>query len=60
MALTVLDPFKIGVGPSSSHTVGPMRAALRFAATLREHRVLERVRRVRTRKPATVDLLSVI
>ncbi|HEY8295965.1 MAG TPA: serine dehydratase beta chain, partial [Micrococcaceae bacterium] len=27
MALSVLDLFSIGIGPSSSHTVGPMRAA---------------------------------
>jgi L-serine dehydratase len=31
MALSVFDLFTIGIGPSSSHTVGPMRAALRFA-----------------------------
>ena len=31
MNLSVFDLFKIGIGPSSSHTVGPMRAALRFA-----------------------------
>ena len=30
MALSVLDLFSIGIGPSSSHTVGPMRAARRF------------------------------
>ena len=30
MALSVFDLFKIGIGPSSSHTVGPMWAALRF------------------------------
>ena len=30
--LSVLDIFKIGIGPSSSHTVGPMRAAARFLA----------------------------
>ncbi len=30
MAVSVFDLFKIGVGPSSSHTVGPMRAAARF------------------------------
>ncbi|WP_086740755.1 L-serine ammonia-lyase [Erythrobacter colymbi] len=30
--LSVLDIFKIGIGPSSSHTVGPMRAAVRFLA----------------------------
>src|SRR5262245_16788444 len=29
--LSVFDIFKIGIGPSSSHTVGPMRAARRFA-----------------------------
>ncbi len=31
MSLSVFDLFKIGIGPSSSHTVGPMRAAARFA-----------------------------
>ena len=30
MAVSVFDLFKIGIGPSSSHTVGPMRAAARF------------------------------
>ena len=34
--LSVVDLFTIGVGPSSSHTVGPMRAALAFAAALRD------------------------
>jgi L-serine dehydratase len=32
--LSVLDMFRVGVGPSSSHTVGPMRIALRFRRTL--------------------------
>jgi len=36
MALSVFDLFKIGIGPSSSHTVGPMRAARIFALRL-EH-----------------------
>ena len=31
MAVSTFDLFKIGIGPSSSHTVGPMRAAARFA-----------------------------
>ncbi len=35
MAVSVFDMFKIGIGPSSSHTVGPMRAALRFLHGLR-------------------------
>ena len=34
MSLSVFDLFKIGIGPSSSHTVGPMRAAARFAEAL--------------------------
>ena len=35
MAISVFDLFKIGIGPSSSHTVGPMRAAYRFVEGLR-------------------------
>ncbi|MDG4667342.1 L-serine ammonia-lyase [Mycobacterium sp. 236(2023)] len=34
MAVSVFDLFSIGIGPSSSHTVGPMRAALRFVESL--------------------------
>jgi len=34
MAISVFDLFKIGIGPSSSHTVGPMRAAAMFATSL--------------------------
>ena len=47
MALSVFDLFSVGIGPSSSHTVGPMRAAVQFAERLREEEVLARVRRVR-------------
>ncbi|WP_018334447.1 L-serine ammonia-lyase [Actinomycetospora chiangmaiensis] len=43
MSLSVFDLFKVGIGPSSSHTVGPMRAAFRFATRLRESGLLERV-----------------
>lgn len=45
--ISVFDIFKIGIGPSSSHTVGPMRAARRFAERLRDDRQLERVARVK-------------
>ena len=38
MTISVLDLFTIGIGPSSSHTVGPMRAAQRFADGLAERR----------------------
>jgi L-serine dehydratase len=47
MAYTSLvDLFKIGLGPSSSHTVGPMRAAALFAAELRDRKLLPGVSRV--------------
>lgn len=36
MTVSVFELFRIGIGPSSSHTVGPMRAGLEFARTLRE------------------------
>ena len=40
MAVSVLDIFKIGIGPSSSHTVGPMRAAREFVLRLDESGLL--------------------
>lgn len=46
MALSVFDLFKIGIGPSSSHTVGPMRAARQFAMRLRESGALPRTERI--------------
>ncbi len=48
MAVSVFDLFKIGIGPSSSHTVGPMRAAARFVERwLDDAGTLARVARVR-------------
>lgn len=47
MSVSTFDLFKIGIGPSSSHTVGPMIAACRFANRLQEHGVLEQVASVR-------------
>ena len=46
MAISVFDLFKIGIGPSSSHTVGPMRAAALFVQALRERGELAQVRRI--------------
>jgi L-serine dehydratase len=46
MSLSVFDIFKIGIGPSSSHTMGPMNAARAFALQLAEQGVLERVAQV--------------
>ncbi|TDD08311.1 L-serine ammonia-lyase [Saccharopolyspora terrae] len=46
MSLSVFDLFKVGIGPSSSHTVGPMRAAFRFVDHLRRTGALTRTTRV--------------
>lgn len=45
---SILEMFTIGVGPSSSHTVGPMVAACGFVDSLKRNGVLDRVGRVRT------------
>lgn len=47
MAHSIFDLFKIGVGPSSSHTVGPMVAANRFIAALKQQDMLIHTTRVR-------------
>lgn len=43
MVVSAFELFKVGIGPSSSHTVGPMRAGAQFVARLREHGWLEDV-----------------
>jgi len=48
MAVSIFELFKIGIGPSSSHTVGPMRAANTFVQDLLEGGLQERTRRVQT------------
>ncbi|MEJ8814318.1 L-serine ammonia-lyase [Variovorax ureilyticus] len=48
MSLSVFDIFKIGIGPSSSHTVGPMRAARMFAEKLATGGLLAKTRRIRS------------
>ena len=47
MAISVFDLFKIGIGPSSSHTVGPMRAARLFVVQLQSAGLLSQTARVR-------------
>jgi L-serine dehydratase len=47
MAVGVFDLFSIGIGPSSSHTVGPMRAAAVFAEELKSSGALDRVASLR-------------
>ena len=46
MAISVFEIFKVGIGPSSSHTVGPMRAALEFAAYLEQSGHIQQVVRI--------------
>ncbi|MEF9942850.1 MAG: L-serine ammonia-lyase [Burkholderiaceae bacterium] len=46
MAVSVFDLFKIGIGPSSSHTVGPMRAARLFGLRLVQAGLIDRTHRV--------------
>ena len=50
MNTSLFELFKIGIGPSSSHTVGPMRAALRFTRELAAKNLLDKTAKV------TVDL----
>jgi L-serine dehydratase len=46
MSLSVLDIFKVGLGPSSSHTMGPMNAAAAFIDELRDGQLLGRVAKI--------------
>jgi L-serine dehydratase len=43
MAISVFDLFRIGIGPSSSHTVGPMRAARDFVLALGKQTTITRL-----------------
>jgi L-serine dehydratase len=47
MTISVFDLFSVGIGPSSSHTVGPMKAARQFAVGLRDDGLLDRVTSLR-------------
>jgi L-serine dehydratase len=48
MAISVFNLFSIGIGPSSSHTVGPMRAARQFVLNLEKEGILPQVHRIKT------------
>ncbi|MBR7888313.1 L-serine ammonia-lyase [Marinomonas sp. A79] len=47
MAISLFDLFKVGIGPSSSHTVGPMVAANQFAHQLLERGLIDEVNRIK-------------
>jgi L-serine dehydratase len=46
--ISVFDMFKVGIGPSSSHTVGPMRAATAFCEVLKQAEVFNQITAVKT------------
>jgi L-serine dehydratase len=56
---SLFDLYKIGVGPSSSHTMGPMRAACRFARELGERGILEKVESVQVELYGSLALTGV-
>lgn len=47
MSISIFDLFSIGIGPSSSHTVGPMKAAYEFIKDLHNHSRLREVARIK-------------
>ena len=57
--LSILNLFRIGIGPSSSHTVGPMRIARRFVVALAEARKLDEVRRMAIELQGSLALTGV-
>ena len=58
MPLSAFDLYSIGIGPSSSHTVGPMRAAKRFVDGLVNDDQLSRTRRVKAELFGSDDLIG--
>src|SRR6266478_1336754 len=58
MRTSLFDLFKVGIGPSSSHTVGPMRAAYRFLLSLSRNGLLGKVTRVRVELYGSLGLMG--
>src|SRR5688572_21308395 len=59
MPLSVFDIFKIGIGPSSSHTVGPMNAARQFVLDLEGKGLLDRTASVSVQLYGSLALTGV-
>lgn len=57
--ISILDLFRIGIGPSSSHTVGPMRIARRFVRHLHSDRKLDHVAQLRVSLQGSLALTGV-
>src|SRR5262250_3355942 len=59
MTLSVFDIFKVGIGPSSSHTMGPMRAAREFASGLKRDGLLAATQEIAVRLYGSLALTGV-
>ena len=59
MTLSVFDIFKIGIGPSSSHTMGPMRAAHEFVLDLERDGLLQETQEIAVRLYGSLALTGV-
>ncbi|MGN6452573.1 MAG: serine dehydratase beta chain, partial [Steroidobacteraceae bacterium] len=59
MSLSVFDIFKVGIGPSSSHTMGPMRAAHEFVAGLKRDGLLAATQEIAVRLYGSLALTGV-
>jgi len=56
---SLFDLYKIGIGPSSSHTMGPMRAAFRFVQGLSEAKLLNRASRMQAELYGSLALTGI-
>jgi L-serine dehydratase len=59
VTLSVFDIFKVGIGPSSSHTMGPMRAARAFAQSLKQDGLLGETQEIAVRLYGSLALTGV-
>src|SRR5579871_1461364 len=59
MTLSVFDIFKVGIGPSSSHTMGPMRAAREFVLGLKREGLLAQTDAIAVRLYGSLALTGV-
>src|SRR5579862_9419597 len=59
MSLSVFDIFKVGIGPSSSHTMGPMRAAREFVLGLKRDALLGATQEIAVRLYGSLALTGI-
>ena len=59
MYYSLFEIFSVGIGPSSSHTVGPMKAAHRFVQNLKEQNLLNKTTRIETNLYGSLALTGI-